>query len=414
MADLNAIAGRIITKIKAHVAEAVAAVDARVDELAARISNIPAGPRGEKGEPGPRGERGEPGAVGARGPQGERGEKGDAGEPGVRGERGDPGPRGEKGEPGERGEPGLVGLRGEPGERGPQGERGEAGPAGRDADPEMVRAFVTEQLPGILDDVQVVLAQRVEAAIASIPRPKDGKDGAAGRDGVDGRDGAPGKDGRDGVDGQDGKDADPELMRAAIVHEVQQRLAAALTEIPKPENGRDGRDGRDGKDGKDGMPGRDALALSILPGIDEARSYPRGTWAKHAGGLICAERDTEAIKEGDMAAAGWSVAVDGVAAVVVTQGEDLRTITISSMLTSGLRAETSFQVPVVLERGVYKDDVEYAQGDGVTWDGSFWIAQRRTKAKPGTCADWRLAVKRGRDGKDAGAPRVATGPVRVK
>jgi hypothetical protein len=58
----------------------------------------------------------------------------------------------------------------------------------------------------------------------------------------------------------------------------------------------------------------------------------------------------------------------------------------------------SFDMPVVLDRGVWKDG-EYKAGDGVTWGGSFWIAQKDTESKPGGGEDWRLAVKRGQDGK---------------
>ena len=56
--------------------------------------------------------------------------------------------------------------------------------------------------------------------------------------------------------------------------------------------------------------------------------------------------------------------------------------------------------PTVIDRGVYRAGQEYAQGDGVTFGGSFWIAQKETGAKPGEGDDWRLAVKKGRDGRD--------------
>jgi len=62
--------------------------------------------------------------------------------------------------------------------------------------------------------------------------------------------------------------------------------------------------------------------------------------------------------------------------------------------------EFSFDVPVVIDRGVYKDGVTYAAGDGVTWAGSYWIAQKETASKPDSGDGFRLAVKRGRDGKD--------------
>jgi hypothetical protein len=43
----------------------------------------------------------------------------------------------------------------------------------------------------------------------------------------------------------------------------------------------------------------------------------------------------------------------------------------------------------------------YRKGDGVTWGGSFWIAQKDApEGRPGLSDDWRLAVKKGRDGRD--------------
>lgn len=62
--------------------------------------------------------------------------------------------------------------------------------------------------------------------------------------------------------------------------------------------------------------------------------------------------------------------------------------------------ERRFVAPVVLDRGVYRPETDYAKGDSVTYGGSVWIAQSDTKAKPDGSPDWRLAVKKGRDGKD--------------
>lgn len=62
----------------------------------------------------------------------------------------------------------------------------------------------------------------------------------------------------------------------------------------------------------------------------------------------------------------------------------------------------SFRLPVVIDRGVYKEGSVYRKGDGVTWAGSFWIAQGDANGRPDAGNDeWRLAVKKGRDGKDA-------------
>ena len=61
-----------------------------------------------------------------------------------------------------------------------------------------------------------------------------------------------------------------------------------------------------------------------------------------------------------------------------------------------------FDVPMMIDRGVYKAGETYQRGDTVTWGGSSWTAQKETDAKPDTAeSGWRLAVKKGRDGKDA-------------
>lgn len=60
-----------------------------------------------------------------------------------------------------------------------------------------------------------------------------------------------------------------------------------------------------------------------------------------------------------------------------------------------------FYLPVPTDRGVWAER-EFRKGAGVTWGGSFWLAQRDTSAKPDTPdSGWRLSVKRGRDGASA-------------
>jgi integrin beta 3 len=68
---------------------------------------------------------------------------------------------------------------------------------------------------------------------------------------------------------------------------------------------------------------------------------------------------------------------------------------------------------IVLDRGVWKEGAAYVAGDGVTLGGSFFIAQAATTAKPGKSDEWRLAVKRGNDGRDARTER-ALEPIRFK
>jgi integrin beta 3 len=70
---------------------------------------------------------------------------------------------------------------------------------------------------------------------------------------------------------------------------------------------------------------------------------------------------------------------------------------------------------IVLDAGVWKEGATYVAGDGVTLGGSFFIAQAETAAKPGKSDDWRLAVKRGSDGRDARTDeKRALEPLRLK
>jgi len=47
--------------------------------------------------------------------------------------------------------------------------------------------------------------------------------------------------------------------------------------------------------------------------------------------------------------------------------------------------------------GVHEPDRAYRRNLAVTHDGSIWISMRETRQRPGDGADWKLAVKRGKD-----------------
>jgi hypothetical protein len=181
-------------------------------------------------------------------------------------------------------------------------------------------------------------------------------------------------------------------------------------------DGKDGRDGRDATPGRDGEPGRDALELDILPSVDLTKSYPRGTFAAYAGGMIRSIRRTDPVTTG-LAEAGWAVIVDGFCDPDVQQLEDLRTIAVTMKLTSGALATRQFTLPVLIYRGIFKEGEEYTRGDVATWAGSTWHCQAEaTRAKPGEGSpDWKLMVKRGAAGKDAAPPLLPPdkGPVKL-
>ena len=78
--------------------------------------------------------------------------------------------------------------------------------------------------------------------------------------------------------------------------------------------------------------------------------------------------------------------------------------------------EFPFTLPIVIDRGVFKEGfADYAKGDGVTWGGSFFISQKdQPEGKPGISDDWRLSVKRGRQGESGHTPRPpSTGGVKL-
>lgn len=76
--------------------------------------------------------------------------------------------------------------------------------------------------------------------------------------------------------------------------------------------------------------------------------------------------------------------------------------------------EFKVALPIVIDRGVYREGETYARCDGATYGGSYWIAQKDApEGRPGLSDDWRLAVKRGRDGKDGRDGIDKTSPVKL-
>jgi hypothetical protein len=253
-----------------------------------------------------------------------------------------------------------------------------------------VKLYVSQSVAGL-----VKRADELERRLAALPVPQDGKDG---KDAVidearlkmliaelipvpvNGKDGAPGEngnDGRDGNDGSSGKDG-----------------TDGLNGLP----GRDGQDGADGKDGAKGDSGRDALEIEIVKAIDPSRVYPRGTWAKHCGGIVRAYRDTTHLED-SLDGAGWECVVNGLASIeIVSNGA--REITVKTRFSDGSVIDKAFTFPAQIYRGIWKAG-EYEHGDVVTRDGSTWHANAATTATPGSgSADWTMQTKRGANGKD--------------
>ena len=143
---------------------------------------------------------------------------------------------------------------------------------------------------------------------------------------------------------------------------------------PQGATGPAGLDGRDGLPGPKGEPGRPAADLGFLQNYvteQVGRAFKTATVTTADGGRTLR----------------WAI------------GDTVHEITTA----------------IVLDAGVWKEGTTYVPGDGVTLGGSFFIAQAETSAKPGKSDDWRLAVKRGSDGRDARTDdKRALEPLRLK
>lgn len=170
-----------------------------------------------------------------------------------------------------------------------------------------------------------------------------------------------------------------EAPAAPELPDIQQMVKDAVSALPVP------------KDGKPGNDGKDALQVEIMPCLDDEKSYPRGTYALHNGGLWRSFQKTTGMN-------GWECLVDGIASIDITQSHE-REFTVSAKLASGAITDKSFSVPVMIYRDIFKEGEKYQPGDSVTWAGSVWYCHAETTDKPGepSSKGWRLAVKRGRD-----------------
>ena len=173
------------------------------------------------------------------------------------------------------------------------------------------------------------------------------------------------------VDGKDGKDGE-----SIAIEDVQAMIDKSLGEIEivAPEDG------------------RDALDLDILPCIDLEKSYPRGTYAMHDGGLWRSHGATSDMR-------GWDCIVNGVQHHSTSQIDE-RTFKSTTLLSDGKLISNEFTMPVLLYKNVFKEGQQYRKGDMVTSGGSLWHCDEDTTDKPGSGSrDWTLCAKKGADGR---------------
>ena len=390
MNEIKTLADSVVANVKDFVSRALIPVMARLDDFERQLTAIPAGPNGDAGKDGAPGERGADGVNGIDGKDGvagERGIDGAAGKDGAPGERGADGVNGIDGKDGVAGEKGTDGANGRDGANGVDGKDGAPGLNGKDFDPAEMHAAVAKavaDIPPPLNGKDADEDAIVARVLASIPTPKDGAPGINGRDfDRDEMHAAIVKAVAEIPKPKDGESVHPDTVAVMVLAAVEKAVEKAVSNIELPQDG------------------RDALDIDVVDTIEDGRSYAIGTFAKYCGGLVKALKHTEPIALG-LEKSGWQVVTDGIADVEIEQDpSDPRIIFLGVTLTSGKQWHKHMRCPIVIDRGVFRAGTDYEHGDGATWDGSFWIAQKATQDKPGTSDAWRLAVKKGRDGKDA-------------
>lgn len=247
--------------------------------------------------------------------------------------------------------------------------------------PQMITEEVASQLDPVAKSHMEVLKKAVKEEVALIPTPKDGEKGDKGDPGPQGEKGDPGEPGEKGDTGEQGPPGDKgepgekgdpgdkgeqgpkgdpgpkgdkgEEGKSGIdavrfFRNAKGELVVTMSNGEVYELGAvDGKDGKDGKDGDPGANGKDGLGFDEMDLVD-----------KEDGTFLI-------LKRGDQ--------------------------------------EKSFRLPIVRYLGTHEENKKYYKGDSTSYGGSVWIAmEEEPKGRPGSpdSKGWRLAVKKGRDGKE--------------
>ncbi|HCT7937115.1 hypothetical protein AAA529_07610 [Pseudomonas aeruginosa] len=250
------------------------------------------------------------------------------------------------------------------------------GEPGQDADMEALKAHLGELVKAIpapadgqsvtIDDVAPMIRDEVAKAVAEVPPAKDGE--------------------------------------SVTVDDVRPILAElvskAVADLPKPQPGKDA-DMDALRSHLDGLV--KSLELPKGPSVDEvAATFERRfsdltlSWERQARETLEKAADRMPIpKNGENGRDALPLE-----SFDLSLSDDGRTVTVK-MQAGDTILEKSVRIASVIDRGVYSAEKSYEQGDGTTYGGCYWIAQKDAPAgAPGASADWRMAVKKGRDGKD--------------
>jgi integrin beta 3 len=186
-----------------------------------------------------------------------------------------------------------------------------------------------------------------KAALEARIQIREARPAVVGPDGPPGPPGAPGRDG------------------AGVVESFLDRAGHLLLTLSDGRTkdvglvlGKDGTDGAAGTPGRDGLQGKDGVDGMTLDDAELAQDE-----------------------------AGWHL-----------------------RLSAGGRTKR-FQLQMPHDAGPWTAGSRYPVGAGVSWDGGYWIAKELTSDQPGSSDAWRLAVRRGKQGKPGPAGPATMMPV---
>lgn len=306
-----------------------------------------------------------------------------------------------RGEPGKNGDPGKDAepisneqisrsvsqyLRANPPAQGLKGDPGDDGKPGEDAEP------ISEEQ----------IARAVERYVRLNP-PTPGAKGDPGE---------PGKKGDQGADAEPIvlQDVVDELLESdKLLSLVEMRAREAVAAIPPPKDGSPGKDGAKGDKGDPGTAGdkgdqgADGIGLA-------------GAMIDRDGTLIITTTKGDAVRLGLVVGKDGNDGNDGLGFDDMDasyNGE--RGVTLK--FARGEKAkEYNFHLPVIMDRGYWREGFKAKQGDAVTYDGTLWIALRDTTAKPclEKSEDWRIGARKGRDGRNGKNGLDAPGVVKLE
>lgn len=234
------------------------------------------------------------------------------------------------------------------------------------------------------------LVQRVDEAIKAIPTPQDGKSVTL-----------------DDVRPELQKMVDAiELPKPPSIEDIQPVIDAGLAEavkaLPAPDISE--------------LVNRVDDAIKAIPTAEQVALAMEGMFSKWA---LDFERKADGVLQ--RAVDKMPVPKDGkdgrdaldIEDFDISLADDGRTVTLSLKRGDDV-VEKSVKLATILDRGVYSEDATYEKGDAVSYGGSLWISQKDApEGKPGVGEDWRLAAKRGRDGKTINGKSTLADTVKI-